>query len=235
MSSSRLLAVVVVLALPLLSACGGSDEEGSRTSSKDAAGVAATYADLVLASYDASIASTRTMQKAIDAFIANPSKATLSPARRAWLTARDDYTPTEAFRFYGGPIDDPEDGPEGKINAWPMDEAYVDYVKGNAKAGIVNDTKGYPSITTDVIVEANERGGETNISSAGTRSSSCSGVRISPRTVQARARSATTRANRTPNAAAPTCSSRPASCCRPEERARSLGRAGRRVSHRVSG
>ena len=165
MSSSRLLVVAAVLAAVLLSACGGSDDEGSKVSREDAAGVAATYSDLVLASYDASIASTATMQKAIDAFIAKPSSATLAAARKAWLAARDDYIPTEAFRFYGGPIDDPDTGPEGKINAWPMDEAYVDYVKGSPKAGIVNDIKGYPKVTADVIVEANEQGGETNISS----------------------------------------------------------------------
>ena len=164
MSSRRLSVVAAVLAL-LLSACGGSDDEGSQSSPEDAAGVARTHADLVLASYDASISSATTMQKAIDAFLANPTAATLGTARKAWVTARDDYGPTEAFRFYGGPIDDPEDGPEGKINAWPMDEAYVDYVKGNPGAGIVNNTKGHPRITADVIVEANERGGETNISS----------------------------------------------------------------------
>ena len=109
--------------------------------------VATTYADLVSAAYDASIASTTTMQTAIDAFISRPSAARLASAKKAWLAARDDYIPTEAFRFYGGPIDDPKDGPEGKINAWPMDEAYVDYVKGSPKAGIVNDTKRYPKIT----------------------------------------------------------------------------------------
>ena len=67
---------------------------------------------------------------------------------------------TEPFRFYGGPIDDPDDGPEGLINAWPMDEAYVDYVAGKPGAGIVNDRKGHPKITAAVIVEANEQGGE---------------------------------------------------------------------------
>ena len=30
----------------------------------------------------------------------------------AWLAARDDYGPTEAFRFYGGPIDNERDGVE---------------------------------------------------------------------------------------------------------------------------
>ncbi len=126
--------------------------------------VATAYADGVFASYDASVASAATMQEAIQAFIADPTDATLDAAKVAWLTARDDYGPTEAFRFYDGPIDNPDDGPEGQINAWPMDEAYVDYVDGDAAAGIVNDTAGFPEITTDVIVSANEEGGETNIS-----------------------------------------------------------------------
>jgi len=68
------------------------------------------------------------------------------------------------YRFYNGPIDDPDDGPEGQINAWPMDEAYVDYVKDDPQAGIINDTEGVPEITRDVLVAANEEGGETNIS-----------------------------------------------------------------------
>lgn len=165
MPSIRLLVVVAMLAALLLSACGGSDDEGSKTARADAEAVATTYADLVLAAYDASIASAKTMQAEIDAFIAKPSTATLASARKSWLAARDDYIPTEAFRFYGGPIDDPKNGPEGKINAWPMDEGYVDYVEGNPKSGIIHDRKGYPTITPAVIVEANERGGETNISS----------------------------------------------------------------------
>ncbi len=158
--------LLVLVAGVALTACGGSDDDaGAKPSRADAGAVATTYADLVLGAYDASIASTEAMQTSIDAFLKKPSEARLEAARKAWLGARDDYIVTEPFRFYGGPIDDPEDGPEGKINAWPMDEAYVDYVAGNPKAGIVNDTKAYPKLTADVIVEANERGGETNISS----------------------------------------------------------------------
>ena len=126
--------------------------------------VATAYADLVLAAYDASVASATTMQEAVDAFLADPTDANLTAAKEAWLTARNDYGPTEAFRFYDGPIDNPDDGPEGQINAWPMDEAYVDYVDGDAAAGIINDTAGVPEITADAIVAANEEGGETNIS-----------------------------------------------------------------------
>ncbi len=164
--SVRLLLAVVVSALALaLGACGEDDQKSSKVSTQDQLAVATTYADLVLAAYDASIASAGTMQSSTDAFVKQPSAGTLAAARKAWLTARDDYIVTEPFRFYGGPIDDPENGPEGLINAWPMDEAYIDYVKGNAKAGIVNDRKQYPQITADVIVESNEHGGETNISS----------------------------------------------------------------------
>jgi putative iron-regulated protein len=160
--TAALLAAAV--GLPL-AGCGGSgDEAGSKASRTDATAVATTYADLVHAAYGASIDSAAKMQQRIRALIARPDRRTLAAARSAWLSARDDYIVTEPFRFYGGPIDDPQDGPEGMINAWPMDEAYVDYVDGDPKAGLVNDTTTAPKITAAVIADANERGGETNIS-----------------------------------------------------------------------
>jgi putative iron-regulated protein len=104
------------------------------------------------------------MQTAIEAFVENPTAETLAAAKDAWITARVDYLPTEAYRFYDGPIDNPEDGPEGQINAWPMDEAFVDYTVDAPNAGIVNNAADFPEITTDVLVSQNEQGGETNIS-----------------------------------------------------------------------
>ena len=68
------------------------------------------------------------------------------------------------FRFYGGPIDNEVDGPEGLINAWPMDEGYVDYVEGNPAAGIINMPDEYPEITAELIISLNEEGGEANVS-----------------------------------------------------------------------
>ncbi len=123
-----------------------------------------TYAAGVHASYDASVRSAEKLQADLRAFTANPTPAGLDAAKRQWLAARDDYGPTEAFRFYGGPIDAPDTGPEGRINAWPMDEAYVDYVEGAQTAGVVNDPVTHPEITKEGLVEANEKGGETNIS-----------------------------------------------------------------------
>ena len=97
-------------------------------------------------------------------FLAEPTDDTLAAARTAWLDARADYGLTEAFRFYGGPIDNETDGTEGLINAWPMDEAYVE---GDEDAGIINNPADYPTIDATVLAELNEAGGETNISAPG--------------------------------------------------------------------
>ena len=126
--------------------------------------VVANYANGVHSLYADSLASAQLMDTAIDAFLADPDPATLAAAKRAWLRARDDYGPTEAFRFYGGPIDNETDGPEGLINAWPMDEAYVDYVEGNPTAGIINMPDEYPVIDAALIISLNEEGGEANVS-----------------------------------------------------------------------
>lgn len=126
------------------------------------ASVATNYAALVHANYSDTLAGAQEMQAAIAAFVAAPSADGLAAARKAWLSARESYGQTEAFRFYGGPIDD-DKGPEGQINAWPLDEAYVDYVQGKPKAGLVNDAKF--KITKANLAKFNERGGEENISS----------------------------------------------------------------------
>ena len=126
--------------------------------------VVANYANGVHASYARSLVSAQAMDRAIDVFLADPTPATLEAAKRSWLMARDDYGPTEAFRFYEGPIDNEEDGPEGLINAWPMDESYIDYVDGNPNAGIINMPEEYPVVNADLIISLNEEGGEENVS-----------------------------------------------------------------------
>jgi putative iron-regulated protein len=126
----------------------------------DAAGVARHYGALVRANYEDALAAALELQKAIQAFVAQPSAAGLDAARAAWRAARESYGQTEAFRFYGGPIDD-DKGPEGRLNAWPLDESYVDYVAGKPNAGIVGDRK--VAITKASLARLNERGGEENI------------------------------------------------------------------------
>src|SRR5690606_25431725 len=132
--------------------------------------VVATYADIVLATYEDSIAAARALEQSVDALIANPSEAALEAARERWRAARIPYGYSEAFRFYGGPIDDEEDGPEGRINGWPLDENHIDFVHTetyNAAPGanIIGDAERYPEITPELIAEQNEAGGEKNIAS----------------------------------------------------------------------
>ena len=118
------------------------------------------YAVLVHATYvDTNIAA-QSMQRVIADFVKSPSADRLAAARKSWLEAREFYGQTEAFRFYGGPIDD-GDGPEGRINAWPMDESFVDNTEGKQKSGLVNNRKFV--ITKASLSKQNERGGEENV------------------------------------------------------------------------
>ena len=142
----------------LMSACsGGADDALKRD-------VIRNYADGAHAMYARSLTSAEALDRAIDRFINDPSAARLDAAKRAWLLARDDYGPTEVYRFYDGPIDNEEDGVEGLVNAWPLDEAYIDYVVGSPNAGIINNPADFPSIDADLIVSLNEEGGEENVS-----------------------------------------------------------------------
>ncbi len=156
----------LVAASVLFSSCSKDIETtpGSEYLGAQKQAVKTTYANMAFAVYTDSYNSALALQTAIDAFVANPSQSGLDNAKAAWLEAREVYGQSEVFRFVDGPIDNPNDGPEGLINAWPMDEAYVDYVQGNSAAGIINDVANYPLIDAATITGANEFGGETNIS-----------------------------------------------------------------------
>ncbi|HSC88119.1 MAG TPA: imelysin family protein [Polyangiaceae bacterium] len=123
--------------------------------------VAENYADIVLASYRDALSAAQDLDAAVDAFVAEPSEEALAAARLAWKASRPPYLQTEVFRFYDGPIDDPEDGPEGLLNAWPLDENYIDYTVDAPDSGIVNDAT--QEITAEALLGLNEQGGEKNI------------------------------------------------------------------------
>jgi putative iron-regulated protein len=161
MGTERVIVVGLALLTVGLAACGDGDS-GPSTEEKQAA--VDHYADGVHAAYAASLASATALDAAVDAFAADPTDEAMGAAKAAWLAARDDYGPTEAFRFYGGPIDNDDTGTEGLINAWPLDEAYIDYVDGDETAGVVNHPDEYPTIDAELITSLNEEGGEANIS-----------------------------------------------------------------------
>jgi putative iron-regulated protein len=118
----------------------------------------ANYRKNTLAEYTQCAADARSLKAAIDAFTASPSSSTLAGAKSAWIATRVRYAPSEAHRFYEGPIDNEESGVEGRINAWPLDEVAIDYTRDTAASGLVNDLT--QEITKQVIVTENEKAGE---------------------------------------------------------------------------
>lgn len=138
------------------------ENSGTDVSDTDKSEAVENYAAIAAASYEDSYNAAIVLQEKINAFIANPTASALEACRSAWIAARFPYGQTEAYRFYGGPIDD-EDGPEGQINAWPMDENWIDYVESNPNSGIINNSIDFPVINKDILINANEDGSETNI------------------------------------------------------------------------
>ncbi|MEM0999514.1 MAG: imelysin family protein [Bacteroidota bacterium] len=149
--------LVLCACLVAFTSCDRTEDE--RNDLKDQ--IVANYAAMVYANYQDALEGAQTLDVALEAFVASPSEATLTAAKNAWLASREPYGVTEAYRFGEGPIDD-ADGPEGLMNAWPLDEAYIDYVSGNANVGIVNNT----AITIDMptLESLNEVGAEENVS-----------------------------------------------------------------------
>jgi putative iron-regulated protein len=156
--------VLPVFVLTTLLAGCGSDSDHEKFSSNTAETVIADYKRLVRLNYAEVIEKAEALQDAVDEFVAAPSASRQQAAKDAWIAARVPYGPSEVFRFYDGPIDNPEDGPEGLINAWPLDENYIDYTRDDAQAGLINDTAGVPQLTAEVIESANEAEGEAAIS-----------------------------------------------------------------------
>lgn len=142
-----------------LVACGG-DDESSISIPENTADAIANYAEIVHASYNDSLAAAQAMDSAIGTLITTPTAQNLAAAQTAWIDSREPYLQTEVYRFYDGPIDD-ADGPEGLLNAWPLDEFYIDYVDGMLNAGIVNDTN--VTIDAATLESLNEEGGDKNI------------------------------------------------------------------------
>jgi putative iron-regulated protein len=125
--------------------------------SYDGRPVVEAYATHVLKSYEAAKADAQKLQAAVEAFLASPSEDTLKTARATWVAARPAYLRTEAFRFYDGPIE----AIESEINAWPMNEAAIDYVDGNPNAGIIND--GTTKIDAETLEGLNQKKDEADV------------------------------------------------------------------------
>ena len=154
-----------------------------------AADVVTTNANIAFAGYADAYATAAALKVKVDAFVAEPTEMTFQAAKMAWLRAREAYQPTEVYRFRPGPIEDLMDdgtmmegeGPEARINGWPLGEALIDYVAGGTPdgdpgdqesveaaditypGGIIADTTNVPAITKAAIMDFVEFNDDRNI------------------------------------------------------------------------
>ena len=195
--SNKIIGSVVLATLLSLSVTGcGSDNNNSATTDEpttqeksitamNKASALTTYADIALSNYTDALNDAKSLNTALDNFVASPTEGNINLAKEAWKTARISYGTTEIFRLSNGPID-AEEGfatqwgtPEGQLNAWPLDENMIDYTTdalGTTTSGNIIDTKGsftpsgsesttvdVTTITKDVLSELNENGGDANV------------------------------------------------------------------------
>jgi len=119
-----LLKVTLVLAMPLTVALAGLPSAAAEPSAPSINAVLTTYADIAEAKYADSLSGARKLSDAIDALLKKPGQETLEAARKAWISAREPYQQSEAYRFGNIIVDDWE----SRVNAWPLDEGLIDYV-----------------------------------------------------------------------------------------------------------
>jgi len=96
--------------------------------------VLSKHANLREALWKKAIESAIQLERDVEQFLLQPTPDSLALARNSWRQARDDYSPTEVFRFQNGPIDHAENGVEGFLNAWPLDEGFIDYTVDDANS-----------------------------------------------------------------------------------------------------
>lgn len=161
-----------------LGACNSNNSDTSANNSVVSQGtVAKNFRRVASAMYSDSLATAKTLDKAVDAFIAKPSDATLAAAKAAYKQARVPYQQSEIMRFDdtkgnvtkglekdGGPAN--VDDWEGQVNAWPLDEALIDYVDSNTYVGDYADTKNIINTTTGNLTVSGKSVDVTNITPA---------------------------------------------------------------------
>ena len=120
------------LSIALFSCSSDDDEEITPVPSVSKEAVITNYANIAYQSYNDSYNSAVNLKSVLDDFITTPTQAGFDASKIAWFAAREIYGQTEAYRGANGPIDTPNQpwsiDNEGQMNAWPMEEALVDYV-----------------------------------------------------------------------------------------------------------
>ncbi|WP_372880754.1 imelysin family protein [Psychromonas sp.] len=130
------------------------------------------YIKMAHAAYADSLATALNLQKKVEALLADPTEQNLNSAKEAYKLARIPYQQSEILRWdtditINAELDrdgglNSVDEWEGQVNAWPLDEQAIDYVKGNKNAGIINQKEG-TAISKEYLIAQNGVGGEANV------------------------------------------------------------------------
>ena len=169
----------------VVSAEAGDSTEMSAAEKAHIDRLAISYANMAHAAYKDSLDTAKELQTAVDTYVATPTQANLDAAKAAYKAARQPYSQTEIFRFDEGFVTANDkrainsiDSWEGQINAWPLDEALIDYVSDdyegeyNSQENIINSdsvtvgsiNQDTSTITPELLAEMNEIGGsEANV------------------------------------------------------------------------
>lgn len=170
--------LALTIATALTAGCANAPWSAEQSEPATKTSVVTHYADLAHATYEDALITARALDEATDRLIANPTEANLKAAKEAWLASRVPYQQSEVFRFGNAIVDDWE----GQLNAWPLDEGLIDYVKtddyqhelGNAGAtanivasnsiNVGGETLDVATLTPELLANLNEVGGsEANV------------------------------------------------------------------------
>lgn len=136
--------LLTLLIAPLLFACSAKPSESEKRA------VLAAYREQAYRVYDDAYQSARLLYEQIDALVQNPSNESLMSARKSWQAARVPYSQSEALRFGHWFVDEWE----AKVNSWPIDEGFIDYVDNSYLASDTNTWARANIIGSDSIVVA---------------------------------------------------------------------------------
>lgn len=169
MKTNFIYLLACVFGLGIFTSCSDDDNGGKGDLTPD--GVTPTevmtnYSAIALANYQDALNDAKSLRTAINVFVEDPTQENMDATKTAWKVSRESYGQSEAFRFSEGPIDDKGSNaksPEERINSWPLDEAYVDYVEGNANSGIINNQDEFPDLSKDVLIEQLGANGEEDV------------------------------------------------------------------------
>jgi putative iron-regulated protein len=119
--------LLLLIAL-LLIACSAKPSEPEQRA------VLHAYQQLAFAVYDDAYRDSELLYQSFVQLQQEPSTETLAVARSAWRAARVSYSQSEALRFGHWFVDEWE----SRVNSWPVDEGFIDYVDDSYQASPSN-------------------------------------------------------------------------------------------------